>query len=282
MEEKMRLEKLKSKDNHHHPLHENDDKDKDDRDKTATIIKTDDKQAKDGGEERENVDQTHGNIDHNQDQSGEDNNVADNHIESTVNNIDKTSSNIGEQSSERNRLIDDEIDIEEGAASHKSSFTSHTNDNLLLATTTATTTDKPTSGLDSPSTTKSTAIYLNEKQEEEAKLPISFRPIVVSSTMGTDYEDEEYADKVTSTTATITTVKATAPDGGGDYRHFQSQGSTERTPYRNGEEGRDGGNKDSMKVTVEKVEIIEIKSDGSTGHFIPPIFMQSTQTKGQK
>lgn len=205
MEEKMRLEKEKAdeeakatntSDGGNDNDNDNDGDDNDDVDNTNT-------ESEDAGTEEPIT---------------EDNRSVQKH--DTINSI------VSEQSSERNLLIDDEVnDISQR--------------------------DKSMNAFES--TTIST-ITITPKSNEE--LSLSLRPIVVSSTAEPDYGDDDDANNGQDKLADTSTDRI-------EIRKAENNNNETVTdvPQTKSE--------DKLNVTVEKVEIIEIKSDGTSGHIIP-------------
>ncbi|KAM7362417.1 uncharacterized protein ACRADG_013117 isoform 2-T4 [Cochliomyia hominivorax] len=160
---------------------------------------------------------------------------------------------VSEQSSERNLLIDDEVDdiSQRGSIDNFESST--------IAALTATVKPDITS--------------------------FSLKPIIVSSTLGPDYDEEqlqrhdnekrsnekpneeleveiENKTKTTAAAAAATATTSTVADAVTEATvSIPTVASTNR-----------------MHITVEKVDVIEIKPDGATGHLIRDMLMNSKQT----
>ncbi|XP_075147313.1 uncharacterized protein LOC142221450 [Haematobia irritans] len=140
-------------------------------------------------------------------------------------------SQVSEQSSERNLLIDDEVDD----ISQRGSIDTY-------ETTTA-------------------------ASDTSKEVPLSIRPIIVSSTVEPDYDEEEQQDDHD------------------DIKRNDEEAITNKIEVESTKNPRDEIEKnvatitnskpEHMKITVEKVNVIEIKPDGATGHLIREMIMQS-------
>uniref|UniRef100_A0A1I8N3J3 Chitin-binding type-2 domain-containing protein n=1 Tax=Musca domestica TaxID=7370 RepID=A0A1I8N3J3_MUSDO len=170
--------------------------------------------------------------------SKEDNNLEETTTENESPNPPKVSvlhkhetvnSQVSEQSSERNLLIDDEVDD----ISQRGSI----------------------------DTFESTTISSVANKD----LPLSLRPIVVSSTVEPDYDEEEQQhdndqkdndnEKPDKNEEILQEIIVNIP-----------KKNEHSTPTSKGEH---------MKITVEKVDVIEIKPDGATGHLIREMIFNS-------
>lgn len=135
---------------------------------------------------------------------------------------------VGEQSSERNLLIDDEVDD----ISQRGSLDT-------FESTTPTT-----------STTR------------EAEIPLSLKPIVVSSTV----EPEEQVF-----------VEQNAQSGQASQESYEDKDSNRPRQEPLIDQPKVTP-RETTKISVEKVEVIEIKSDGSSGHLTPAMFFNNDDT----
>ncbi|XP_073813368.1 uncharacterized protein isoform X1 [Musca autumnalis] len=174
--------------------------------------------------------------------SKEDNKIEETTTEEDVPNTPKISvlhkhesvnSQVSEQSSERNFLIDDEVDD----ISQRGSI----------------------------DTFESTTVSSISSKD----FPLSLRPIVVSSTVEPDYDEDAEAhdhenkdigsnlrtDKPVSSNQTVQEIIVNIPN--------KSESSTPNSKAEH------------MKITVEKVDVIEIKPDGATGHLIREMILNS-------
>lgn len=144
--------------------------------------------------------------------------------ESGPHKLESINSQVSEQSSERNLLIDDEVDD----ISQRGSIDTFESTTIV------------------PVTSKD--------------LPLSLRPIVVSSTVEPDYDEEE-------TQQSHEDVKRNDTDGLGNKAEITNKTDLSPTPKPKEVE--------HMKITVEKVDVIEIKPDGATGHLIREMILKS-------
>lgn len=156
---------------------------------------------------------------------------------------------VSEQSSERNLLIDDEVDniSQRGGALEK-----------FESTTIA-------------------SIPATAKQDITS---FSLKPIIVSSTIGPDYDEEELqrhdnekrSDENTDEIKTDKDANQTTADKKNTEEIAETAESMASASSTD-----DSANR--MHITVEKVDVIEIKPDGATGHLIRDMLMNSKQTK---
>lgn len=142
-------------------------------------------------------------------------------------------SHVSEQSSERNLLIDDEVDD----ISQRGSVDTF------------------------ESTTIATMIATPKQQEL-----LSLKPIVVSSTMEPDYEEHEQINYVKRREDHVLTSNKTEINNNDSDSNESIIKDFQQTVSAKGSD---------VKITVEKVEVIEIKPDGATGHIIREMIMNS-------
>uniref|UniRef100_A0A1A9ZE93 Chitin-binding type-2 domain-containing protein n=1 Tax=Glossina pallidipes TaxID=7398 RepID=A0A1A9ZE93_GLOPL len=214
MEEKMRLEKEKA--------------DEEAKDTNTSDSGNDNDNDNDGDDGDDDVD----NINTEREDAGTEEPITEDN--KSVQKHDTINSIVSEQSSERNLLIDDEVnDISQR--------------------------DKSMNAFES--TTIST-ITITPKSNEE--LSLNLRPIVVSSTAEPDYGDDEDANNGQDKLADASTDRI-------EIRKAENNNNETVTdvPQTKSE--------DKLNVTVEKVEIIEIKSDGTSGHIIPDTIMNKNR-----
>lgn len=170
---------------------------------------------------------------------------------------ESVNSQVSEQSSERNLLIDDEVDdiSQRGTVDNFESTT--------IATASAT--------------------------KKADTISFSLKPIVVvSSTVGPDYDDQhlQVHEKRSDENLTLPppppqhneAVKNTeiAEQAATADKTNMIDTSTENSVSSSMMSDTTSGNK--MQITVEKVDVIEIKPDGATGHLIRDMLMNSKQT----
>lgn len=167
---------------------------------------------------------------------------------------ESVNSQVSEQSSERNLLIDDEVDdiSQRGTVDNFESTT--------IASLTATIKSEPIS--------------------------FSLKPIIVSSTVGPDYDEEQLQSHDNEKRSHEKLIK--------DSKVNKTDTGTEESPESDDvNDSNDGGTEKSvlpapptttssasnkMQITVEKVDVIEIKPDTATGHLIRDMLMNSKHT----
>ena len=155
---------------------------------------------------------------------------------------ESVNSQVSEQSSERNLLIDDEVnDISQRGK---------------------------------PDDFESTTISTMTATIKSDAISFSLKPIIVSSTLGPDYDEEniQHLENKRSynpdnTTKEITITKTENETETVVDKEVNVSSSTER-PSEN-----------KMQISVEKVDVIEIKPDGPTGHLIRDMLMHSKHNK---
>ncbi|XP_061397975.1 dual specificity protein kinase splA [Musca vetustissima] len=178
--------------------------------------------------------------------SKEDNNIEETTTENETSNTPKVSilhkhesvnSQVSEQSSERNLLIDDEVD--------------------------------DISKRGSIDTFESTTISSISNKD----LPLSLRPIVVSSTVEPDYDEDE-PDQQPQHQQVDDNPKNDDNLSKSDANEQTVQEIIVNIPNKN-EPSTSNSKAERMKITVEKVNVIEIKPDGATGHLIREMILNS-------
>uniref|UniRef100_A0A1A9W2S5 Chitin-binding type-2 domain-containing protein n=1 Tax=Glossina brevipalpis TaxID=37001 RepID=A0A1A9W2S5_9MUSC len=224
MEEKMRLEKEKAEEEEE----EEEEEAEKEKDTNASNDNNDDNTDDNNDDEDDDVNNT------NTEREDTFTEEAITDHSKVVEKHDTINSLVSEQSSERNLLIDDEVNDISQRDQTMNAFESTT-------ISTMTTTPKP-----------------------NGELSLSLRPIVVSSTTEPDYGDDIETANEQEKLSDVSTNKI-------EIRKAEKNRNETviETPQKKSE--------NDLKVTVEKVEIIEIKSDGTSGHIIPETIMKKSK-----
>ncbi|KAI8130842.1 hypothetical protein CVS40_0302, partial [Lucilia cuprina] len=161
---------------------------------------------------------------------------------------ESVNSQVSEQSSERNLLIDDEVD-DISLRGTVDNFESTT-----IATMAATLKSEPIS--------------------------YSLKPIIVSSTAGPDYDEEqshEYEKRDHDKVIKDLEVKKSDTEESLEDDDKNNEGGTEKSvlPPPPTETATSVASSKKMQITVEKVDVIEIKPDEATGHLIRDMLLNS-------
>lgn len=243
MEEKMRLERKRPTTTEAHSTEDTGNVSSNNNDNSDTTVKEDN--AKKTEEALEIYD---------------DNNKQNNNIEEVVirekrpQKHDTINSHITEQSSQRNLLIDDEVEDVSQRDTLSNEFASTT-----LSTLIANIEQKENNQMVKTSKNNTSV---------DGKQTVSFQPIVVSATLDLD-DDKQLIEKRKSVHG-----KGVEQLSTNEIIRNNSEAITNDTlkmPIKSTP-------KDTVKITVEKIEMIEIKSDDATGNLIPPPEMLAKQT----
>lgn len=157
-------------------------------------------------------------------------------VAAPVHKPETVNSHVSEQSSERNFLIDDEVDD----ISQRGSI----------------------------DTFESTTIATVKTKDS----PLSLRPIVVSSTVEPDYDEDEQQQSHEDTKRHDEDNLTKKTDT--NKQHQTPKETVVNIPGKRVSTTANS-NLNDMKITVEKVEVIEIKPDGATGHLIREMILNS-------
>lgn len=153
---------------------------------------------------------------------------------------ESVNSQVSEQSSERNLLIDDEVD------DISQRGTIDTFDSTTIATMTATV--------------------------QPERVSFNLKPIIVSSTIGPDYDDEQLQQQQHHHQEDKRRHEKQVDD-------LQIQKTDDNVQQNVKEETVNTLSGNKMQITVEKVNVIEIKPDGATGHLIRDMLLNTNNKK---